>query len=152
MWTNECSINSSLNFLYAVVGVLEGEHWTDIAKSEKGRLLFELEGYKELEEMLKTESTKIESYQSMEINKEFQKIPGVGDSLSKDLVALGYQKINELKGENPETMYQNLMTLRGKHVDRCVLYVFRCAVYFASNSVHDPKLLKWWNWKDGKQI
>ena len=92
----------------------------------------------------------IELSQGMEINKEFQLIPGVGDSLSKDLVDLGYQKIDELKGENPETMYQDLMTLRGEHIDRCVLYVFRCAVYFASNSIHDPELLKWWNWKDGK--
>ncbi|NQU25233.1 MAG: pathogenicity locus, partial [Candidatus Nealsonbacteria bacterium] len=29
------------------------------------------------------------------------------------------------------------------------LYVFRCAVYFASNATHDAELLKWWNWKDG---
>ncbi|HHE74686.1 MAG TPA: hypothetical protein ENL37_06325 [Desulfobacteraceae bacterium] len=54
------------------------------------------------------------------------------------------------KGENPESMYENLMALRGEHIDRCVLYVFRCAVYFSSNSVHEPELLKWWNWKDGK--
>jgi len=146
----ECSIKPGLNFLYAMVGALEGEHWTDIAKSEKGRLLFELEGYQELEEMLKTEGTKIESHQSMEANKEFLTIPGVGKNLSKDLVDLGYQTINELKGENPETMYQNLITLRREHIDRCVLYVFRCAVYFASNSVYEPELLKWWNWKDGK--
>jgi hypothetical protein len=31
-----------------------------------------------------------------------------------------------------------------------VLYVFRCAVYYASNSVHDQERLKWWNWKDAK--
>ena len=43
------SINPSLNFLYAMVGALEGKHWADIAKSEKGRLLFELGGYRELE-------------------------------------------------------------------------------------------------------
>jgi hypothetical protein len=34
-------------------------------------------------------------------------------------------------------------------IDPCVLYVFRCAVYYASHEVHDPDLLKWWNWKDG---
>jgi hypothetical protein len=100
--------------------------------------------------MLKTEGTEIEVCQRLEVNKEFQKIPGVGNSLSKDFVDLGYQKINDLKGENPETMYQNLMALRGKHIDRCVLYVFRCAVYFASNSIHEPELLKWWNWKNGQ--
>jgi hypothetical protein len=30
-----------------------------------------------------------------------------------------------------------------------VLYVFRCAVYFASKPHPDPQRLKWWNWKDG---
>ena len=45
-------------------------------------------------------------------------------------------------------MYQQLMDQVGHHVDRCVLYVFRCAVYFASNDRHDPKKLKWWTWKD----
>lgn len=87
----------------------------------------------------------------MEPSKEFQTIPGVGKSLSKDFIDLGYQKVNELKDENPEIMYQNLMDLRGHHIDRCVLYVFRCAVYFASHSIHEPESLKWWNWKDGKQ-
>jgi Pathogenicity locus len=29
-----------------------------------------------------------------------------------------------------------------------MLYIFRSAVYYASNDSHDPELLKWWNWKD----
>ncbi len=29
-----------------------------------------------------------------------------------------------------------------------VLYMSRCALYFAENTVHDPELLKWWHWKD----
>ena len=57
--------------------------------------------------------------------KELQTIPGIGESLSQDLLDLGYRKVYDLKGENPESMYQNLMDLRGQHVDRCVLYVFR---------------------------
>ena len=147
----ECSINPGLNFLYAMVGALEDKHWADIVKSDKGSLLFELEGYRELEKILKTEGNEDERYQSTEASKELQRIPGIGKSLSKDLVDLGYQKVKELKGKNPEMMYQTLMGLRGRHIDRCVLYVFRCAVYYADNSVHDPELLKWWNWKDGKQ-
>jgi len=83
--------------------------------------------------------------------KELQTIPGVGENLSKDLLDLDYRKIHDLKGESPENMYQSLMGLRGQHVDRCVLYVFRCAVYYASNSVYKLELLKWWNWKDGKK-
>ena len=70
--------------------------------------------------------------------------------MSLDLVDLGYLKVTSLKGENPENMYQSLMDLRKQHVDRCVLYVFRCAVYYASNSVHEPDLLKWWYWKDAR--
>ena len=82
--------------------------------------------------------------------KKLQIIPGIGKSLSRDLVDLGYRTVSDLSGENPETMYQSLIVLRGQHIDRCVLYVFRCAIYFAGQSVHDPELLKWWNWKDDK--
>jgi hypothetical protein len=31
-----------------------------------------------------------------------------------------------------------------------VLYVFRCAVYYATEKEHDPELLKWWSWQDPK--
>ena len=82
---------------------------------------------------------------------ELQNIPGVGPSLAKDLTDLGYCCVSRLRGSDPEQMYQKLCALRGRHIDRCVLYVFRCAVYYASNSVHDPELLKWWNWKDVKK-
>ena len=77
-----------------------------------------------------------------------QNIPGVGPSLSQDLTDLGYQRVSQLRSADPEQMYEQLCALRGTHIDRCVLYVFRCAVYFADNAVHDPELLKWWNWKD----
>ena len=82
--------------------------------------------------------------------KEFQRIPGVGKSIAKDFIDLGYSEVEELQSEDPEEMYQNLIKLRGQHIDRCVLYVFRCAKYFSSNSVYDQELLKWWNWKDKK--
>jgi len=76
-----------------------------------------------------------------------QTIPGVGPSLARDLHDLGYRQVDDLAGADPERMYHDLCALRGRHVDRCVLYVFRCASYYASHSEHDPDLLKWWNWK-----
>jgi hypothetical protein len=79
---------------------------------------------------------------------DFQRIPGIGPSMADDLWRLGYRSVAELRGEEPEAMYQRLCELSGAHVDRCVLYVFRCAVYFASNEARDPELLKWWNWSD----
>jgi 3-methyladenine DNA glycosylase/8-oxoguanine DNA glycosylase len=77
-----------------------------------------------------------------------QHIPGVGPKIAQALTNLGYLGVSQLHGANPEQMYEQLCVLRGIHIDRCVLYVFRCAVYFADNAVHDPERLKWWNWKD----
>lgn len=77
-----------------------------------------------------------------------ESIPGVGPSLARDLRDLGYGEVAELRGADPEEMYARLQHLRGRHQDRCVLYVFRCAVHFASSADPDPELLKWWAWKD----
>lgn len=80
--------------------------------------------------------------------KRLQAIPGVGPKLAGELLSLGYTSVPDLTGQDPEAMYARLMELHGSHVDRCVLYVFRCAVYFASNSDHNTEKLKWWTWKD----
>lgn len=80
--------------------------------------------------------------------KDFQRIPGVGPSIAEDLWQLGYRAVSDLKDADPEKLYEDLCQLQGCRVDRCCLYVFRCAVYFASHVKHDPHLLKWWNWKD----
>ena len=56
---NEANIKPGLNFLYAMVGALEDRHWADIAKTERERLIFELEGYSELEKILNTENIDI---------------------------------------------------------------------------------------------
>lgn len=80
--------------------------------------------------------------------KELQKIPGVGKEISKYLYNIGIHEVSQLKGKNPEELYQKLCRYKGLKVDRCVLYVFRCAVYFANEKNHEPEKLKWWNWKD----
>jgi hypothetical protein len=80
--------------------------------------------------------------------KNLQRIPGVGPSLAQDLWELGYHSVAELTHQDAEKMYADLEALRGQPMDPCVLYVFRCAVYFASTSEHEPELLKWWNWKN----
>jgi len=64
-----------------------------------------------------------------------QKIPGVGPSIAQDLYDLGIEHIIDLKDGNPEQLYQQLCVLRGQHIDRCVLYVFRCAIYYASQKI-----------------
>jgi len=82
------------------------------------------------------------------ILKEFMRIPGVGPKTAEDLWELDYRSVADLKNGNPERMYLLHCLKKGIQVDRCVLYVFRCIVYYASNEDHDPELLKWWNWKN----
>lgn len=82
--------------------------------------------------------------------KELMTIPGVGKSISNDLYNIGIKSINNLKRKSPEKLYGKLNKFTGVVQDRCVLYVFRCAVYFAEteNKKLEPEKLKWWNWKD----
>ena len=94
------------------------------------------------------QSLKIGAYVVTVSLETFQTIPGIGPSLARDLRDLGFCDASELRGQNPHEMFEELCRLRGHRIDRCVLYAFRCAVYFASNESHDPELLKWWNWKD----
>ena len=81
-------------------------------------------------------------------SKQLEQIPGVGKSIACDFKDIGIESIDDLKGKNPEKLYRRLCDFKAAPVDKCVLYVFRCAVYYASNNRHDPDLLKWWNWKD----
>jgi nucleotidyltransferase/DNA polymerase involved in DNA repair len=78
------------------------------------------------------------------------RIPGVGPSIAADLYSLGIRQVAELRGRSAESLYAELCRKVGGHVDRCALYAFRCAVYFASEPKPDPELLKWWNWKDAR--
>lgn len=85
-----------------------------------------------------------------QILKELQTIPGVGKSISEDLFNIGITSIKDIAQEKPEVLYEKCCIRQGVQIDRCLLYVFRCAVYFASHKTHNPELLKWWNWKDKK--
>ena len=80
--------------------------------------------------------------------KNLREIPGVGESIAEDLHDLGIHRVADLKRKNPEKMYFDLCWKRRQHIDRCMLYVFRCAVYYASTKKHNPNKLLWWNWKD----
>jgi hypothetical protein len=77
-----------------------------------------------------------------------QRIPGVGPSIARDLRGLGIRRVADLRGRDPETLYQRLNERRGERQDPCVLYVFRCAVYFANTAHPKAERLKWWWWKD----
>lgn len=80
--------------------------------------------------------------------RDLRRCPGIGPSMARDLVDLGVGSVGDLRGQDPDRLYGELCELRGCAIDRCVLYAFRCAVYFAGTSDPHPDLLRWWRWKD----
>ena len=86
--------------------------------------------------------------------KEFRRIPGVGKAVAIDLWNLGYTSIDNLKGQDPEEMYIRHNDIRGQVQDICMLYTFRCAIYFAETfgTIQEPEKLKWWYWMDEQKV
>lgn len=77
-----------------------------------------------------------------------QDLPNVGSSIAIDLWDLGIRAPADLKGKDPQKMYDDLCDQRGAHIDRCMLYVLRAVVYIASADEVDPDKKMWWKWKD----
>lgn len=79
---------------------------------------------------------------------ELTAIPGVGKNMAAHLNALGIERVDDLKGKDPEALYDQECLTQGCAVDRCVLYVYRLAVAYAEGRIENSEQLKWWNWKD----
>ena len=83
-----------------------------------------------------------------EVVRELCALPGVGKTIAGDLFTLGIRRAADLRGQDPEDLYERLCEMQGQRIDRCMLYTFRCAVYAAGEGPHDPALMKWWAWSD----
>jgi len=75
-------------------------------------------------------------------------IPGVGSRIAAVMEALGIRQVSDLRGRDPEELYLQECLLKGRQEDRCALYVWRAAVYYAEHEDRAPEKLKWWYWKD----
>lgn len=84
--------------------------------------------------------------------KGLQQLHGVGPSIAADLLALGLCTAADVAKVDPQAGYQRLAAAAGGKLDRCVLYVLRCAAHHArcleEGRTVAPGLEKWWNWKD----
>ena len=80
---------------------------------------------------------------------DLRNIPGIGLNMERHLFDAGYTNIASLKGQDPAVIYDKDCIAQGITVDRCALYCYRLAVYFADNEgiLPDDKQ-NWWNWKD----
>ena len=99
-----------------------------------------------MDTMAKTKKVPLDG--RIEVIRALQVIPGVGPSIAHDLFVLGIRKVSDLKKKDPEKLYRQFEAHVGQSVDRCLLYVFRGAVYYAKTPHPEPEKLLWWNWKD----
>ena len=86
------------------------------------------------------------------ILKGLQQIPGIGKACALDLYKIDIYKISDLENKRPIDLYQKLNYVTGVTHDICMLYTFRCAVYFATEKQHEPEKLNWWYWKNKKYL
>ncbi|MCO5287403.1 MAG: helix-hairpin-helix domain-containing protein [Chitinophagaceae bacterium] len=84
--------------------------------------------------------------------KELTLIPGIGKSIATDLYNIGIRHVDDLRGQDPEVLFKTSNEFAGCIQDRCLLYTFRCAVYYAETprELQEAEKLKWWNWKDNR--
>ncbi len=78
--------------------------------------------------------------------KAFQELGSVGPACAKDFLLLGFRRVSDLKGQDPNRLYTRLCELTKTRQDPCVEDVLRCAVAQAEDP-HLPKKWKdWWSW------
>ena len=77
--------------------------------------------------------------------KSLLQIPWIGKTIAKDLIEMGITEVEDLRGRDPEALYDLHNRFRGSVQDPCMLYTFRCAVYFANTPAEkrDPELPGW---------
>ncbi|MEI3579851.1 MAG: helix-hairpin-helix domain-containing protein [Acutalibacteraceae bacterium] len=71
-------------------------------------------------------------------------MPGIGPNIEVDLEAIRIISLPYFPGRNPEERYRLDCLHKGYEEDRCQLYVYRLAVYYAATPDPHPDRLRWW--------
>ncbi len=72
----------------------------------------------------------------------FIDIPNVGPRIARDFEMLGLKKPQDLKRQDPYTLYMKLSKKTGKRQDPCVLDTFMAVVDFMNGAEPAP----WWKY------
>ncbi len=80
--------------------------------------------------------------------KHFQEIPNVGKATESDFIALGLLNPQQLIGNDPYKMFNELCTITNIKHDPCVIDVFISAVRYMEGG--PPK--KWWEFTEERKI
>jgi predicted DNA-binding transcriptional regulator YafY len=78
--------------------------------------------------------------------REFQQLGSIGPACAHDLVQLGFRRIADLRGQDPNALYERLCRLTGARQDPCVEDTLRCAVAQADDPELPAKWRQWHQW------
>ncbi|WP_051223848.1 helix-hairpin-helix domain-containing protein [Conexibacter woesei] len=67
-----------------------------------------------------------------------QEIPNVGPAVARRLVALGFDGVDSLRGQDPEELFARTEAARGTPEDPCLLDTYRAVVAFADTGDDRP--------------
>ncbi len=79
---------------------------------------------------------------------DFQQIPSIGIEFAKDLIFLGYYRVEELKGKSGAELTDHYEKKKGYQIDPCVEDQFRLAVDFAE---YKDNSKKWWDFTNDRK-
>ena len=71
----------------------------------------------------------------------FTDIPNIGKAMAADFRRLGITEPEQLRGQNPDAMYERLCSVTKERQDPCVLDTFVAAVRFMEGGPAQP----WWD-------
>ena len=71
---------------------------------------------------------------------ELRQLPNVGPAVARMLIRLGVERADDLRGQDPERLFQRLCDLDGKRHDPCLLDTFVAVVDHANGAPARP----WW--------
>lgn len=73
---------------------------------------------------------------------ELTQIPNVGPKVAARLRRLGVERVEDLRGADPEDLFERTCADSGLREDPCLLDTYTAAVDFATNGVDRP----WWEY------
>jgi hypothetical protein len=74
-------------------------------------------------------------------------IPNVGPAVARRLLALDIHGLEDLRGRDPEELFERLCALQGGREDPCVLDTLTAAVAFANGGPARP----WWEFSRARK-
>lgn len=75
-------------------------------------------------------------------------IPNVGPAVARRLLRLGITTPADLRGQDPEQLFERLCALEGRREDPCLLDTFSAAVDIANGAPARP----WWHYSRERTV